>query len=85
MAKIWRRVSDETGCRLYDFNLLKDRFSLFRDDVSFHDTEHMSRVGAEVFTAVFCDTLLAEQRGEDISSRFYASYAEMTEDMHAVS
>ena len=72
--------SEENGCTFYDFNLLKDRYSLFHDNESFFELGHMSKVGADVFSRVFADFIKQVEAGEDVSGLFYDTYAEMLED-----
>ena len=67
----------EQGCRVYDFNLLRDRYELFSDKDSFRDGGHLSRRGAETFTTVFAELMEKAEQGEDISGRFFESYDEL--------
>lgn len=71
---------DENNCEFYDFNLLKNRYSLFSDKTSFQDTNHLSKPGAQNFTAVFADVIQKADAGEDISQYFYKSYEDMKGD-----
>ena len=59
---------------LFDFNLLKDRYTLFSDAVSFSDDNHLSLEGAQVFSGVMADVLLRYRAGENVSPMFYDSY-----------
>ncbi len=76
----WTALSEETGCPLVDFNLLRDRYTLFHDAESFSDTIHMTETGARLFTKVYAETMTSRERGEDISDRFYPDYAAMRAD-----
>lgn len=69
--------SRENDCELLDFNLLKDRYTLFSDENSFADSVHMSEYGAKTFTLVLAETLEKISAGEEVDSLFYDSYAEM--------
>lgn len=64
----------------FDFNLLKDRYTQFLDASSFNDYAHLSAEGAEHFTYAFTDVINRYRTGEDVSSLFYSSYAEMKND-----
>ena len=88
-ARIWRldgwdtflrqlqAFCDENECEMVDFNLLKDRFTLFSEETAFNDQSHFSEEGAKVFTSVFCQIMKQRSEGEDISDQFYDSYEEM--------
>lgn len=69
----------EQNCEFYDMNLLKDRYILFNDRVSFYDDQHMSDEGAAVFTKAFCD-IIQKGETEDVSQSFYDSYEAMKAD-----
>ena len=73
-------LSQSTGCALYDFNLLKDRYKLFSDADSFYNDEHMSYSGAKVFTEEYCWIINKANLGEDVSGLFYESYEQMEAD-----
>ena len=67
----------EQDCRVYDFNLLRDRYELFSDRESFRDGGHLSRQGAETFTNVFAELMEKTEQGGDISDSFFESYDEL--------
>lgn len=67
----------EQDCRVYDFNLLRDRYELFSDKDSFRDGGHLSRQGAETFTNVFAELMEKTEQGGDISDSFFESYDEL--------
>ncbi len=67
----------EQNCEFYDFNLLKDRYSLFFDDQSFSDDVHLNANGATVFSTVFVQTINRVTAGKDISNLFYGDYNEL--------
>ena len=91
-AKVWQlydqdtfrewaqALADKYGVPLFDFNLLKDRYALFDDTCSYSDDNHLSREGAEIFSAVIADVLRRYRAGEDVSPLFYASYREVIRD-----
>ena len=91
-AKVWqlydqdkflswaRELAARYGVPLFDFNLLRDRYTLFSDATSFSDDSHLSAEGAGVFSGVMADVLLACRAGEDVSERFYDSYEEVIHD-----
>ena len=91
-AKVWQlydqdtfrewaqALADKYGVPLFDFNLLKDRYALFDDTCSYSDDNHLSREGAEVFSAVMADVLRRYRAGEDVSPLFYSSYREVIRD-----
>lgn len=88
-AKIWRldgwdtfrerlqEFCDENDCRMVDFNLLKNRFTLFSEETSFSNQDHLSLKGAKEFTPVYCQIMKQISEGEDVSRQFYDSYEEM--------
>ena len=67
----------EQDCRVYDFNLLRDRYELFSDKDSFRDGGHLCRQGAETFTTVFAELMEKAEQGGDISGSFFESYDEL--------
>ena len=69
----------ENQVEYYDFNLLRDRYTMFEDNGSFFDPTHLSAEGAAVFTEKFCD-ILKEAETEDVSRYFYPSYEAMKAD-----
>ena len=73
-------LAAETGCDFYNFNLLRNRFSILNDTESFYDEDHMCETGARSFSAAFADVMQKARSGEDVSSLFYASYEEMKQD-----
>ena len=70
----------ENNCEYYDFNLLKERYALWSDQDSFFDSVHMSDQGAHVFSEAFAKIMNQVDCGEDVSTLFYESYAEMKQD-----
>ena len=76
----FRSLAAETGCEYYNFNLLKDRFSILNDAESFYDEDHLCEAGARDFSAAFADVMKTARDGEDVSDRFYSSYEEMKAD-----
>ncbi|MBP3656198.1 MAG: SGNH/GDSL hydrolase family protein [Clostridia bacterium] len=91
-CKVWQLYDQDTflqwarglaakhGVALFDFNLLKDRYTLFTDESSFSDDNHLSAEGAAVFSGVMADVLARHRAGEDVSSLFYESYREVIRD-----
>lgn len=73
------KIETDFNCKVFDFNLIKDRYLLF-DDSSFIDSGHMSYTGAKVFTDNFSKIINRVNSGEDVSSLFYSSYEEMKAD-----
>ena len=88
-AKIWRldgwdaflgklqEFCKENDCTMVDFNLLRNRFTLFSEETSFSNQDHLSLKGAQEFTPIYCQIMEQISRGEDVSSQFYDSYEEM--------
>lgn len=72
--------STEMDCVCYDFNLLRNRYDLFSDEVSYTTDTHMSNAGARAFTAAFAEVMKLVDRGEDVTALFYPSYEEMLVD-----
>ncbi|MCR4615068.1 MAG: hypothetical protein K5756_02860 [Clostridiales bacterium] len=75
-----RSVADELNCTLLDFNLIKDRYDIFQDKMSFNDKSHLSREGASAFMEEFCKVMKKLEAGENVSDCFYGTYAEMKAD-----
>jgi len=69
-------LADKYDVPLFDFNLLKDRYTLFSDRTSFSDDNHLSGEGAELFSGAMADVLARYRSGEDVSPMFYADYKE---------
>ncbi len=70
----------ELGCEYIDFNLMKNRDTLFPDGY-FKDHIHMCKTGAEAFSHILGETLNKVLNGEDISSMFYDNVDEMKKDV----
>ena len=75
-----KALAEKYGVSLFDFNLLKSRYSLFTDETSFSDDSHLSAEGAEVFSGVMADIIARHRAGEDVSSLFYTDYSEVHAD-----
>lgn len=71
---------EENEVEVYDFNLLKTRYALFDEELSFSNPEHLSIYGAQTFTPVFAETMNDIWEGKDVSDIFYASYKEVKQD-----
>ena len=69
----------EQNCAYVDFNLYKERGSLFDDAESFYDGSHMSDTGAKAYSAAFADVLKMLRDGESIDALFYSTYDEAKE------
>lgn len=72
----YSELAEERNIAYYDFNLLKNKTDLFKDDVSFYDEAHLNNTGADTFTSILCDTLLKADNGENVKDNFYSSYQE---------
>ena len=75
-----KALAEKYGVSLFDFNLLKSRYSLFTDETSFSDDSHLSAEGAEIFSGVMADIIARHRTGEDVSSLFYTDYSEVHAD-----
>ena len=76
--RTWLKAySEEQGCACYDFNLLRERYSLFSDRDCFINPTHLSRHGAERFTEVFAALMERAERGESLEGAFYDSYEQL--------
>lgn len=73
-------LGEEYNAKVYDFNLLKNRYELFDDAKTYSDDHHMWDAGAQVFTEVYCDIMQKVKTGEDVSNLFYSTYEEMKAD-----
>ncbi len=74
-----KELSAEYNVKLYDFNLLKARYQLFNDKISFYDNYHLSNDGAKLFSQSYCNIVKMSDK-QAIDSLFYSSYSEMKED-----
>jgi len=72
-----KALAEKHGVTLFDFNLLKSRYSLLSDETSFSDDSHLSPEGAEIFSSEMADILARHWAGEDVSALFYPSYGEV--------
>ena len=70
----------EHNCELYDFNLLRDRYTIFSDTSSFFDIVHLSNQGAMAFSKAYAGVMKRVMNGESIDDLFYGSYQEMLLD-----
>lgn len=76
----------ENDCKLFDFNLLRNRYEIFSDRESFTDDSHLSAEGAVTFSLQFADVYSRSILGADNSEFFYSSYSELiTHDPHYAS
>ena len=71
------------GYPYLNFSMLKNREELF-PDTSFSDHIHLAEEGSHTFSHIFAETLKKMEAGEDISDMFYATEAEMKQDVHRV-
>lgn len=60
----------------FDFNLYKEKVALFPDETAYHDPTHLADGSAQEFTALMCQVYQQWQDGQDVTDRFYSSYAE---------
>ncbi|MBE6017183.1 MAG: hypothetical protein E7233_06185 [Lachnospiraceae bacterium] len=72
---LMNNLASKYGIKLYDFNLYKDRQSLFNDRDSFNDYAHLSEIGADTFSRLLAETL-KKGKTEDLSYLFYNNYEE---------
>ena len=72
-------LSRDYNVKMYDFNLLKNRYELFNDKTSFFDNYHLSDEGAKTFSQEYCK-VIKEAENKSVDSLFYESYAEMKND-----
>ncbi len=77
---VTKDLGEKYSSKVYDFNLLKDRYALFSDSKSFSDDHHMCEEGAKAFTEEYCKIMNKINAGEDVSNLFYSSYEEMKAD-----
>lgn len=70
-------LASERGIEYYDFNLLKEKDTLFPDESAFYDEVHLNNTGAETFSNIYCELIQAVDAGEDINELFYQSYQEL--------
>ena len=76
--RTWLKAySEEQGCACYDFNLLRERYSIFSDRDCFINPTHLSRHGAERFTEAFAELMEKAERGESLEDAFYDSYEQL--------
>ena len=72
-----RDFGEEQGCAVYDFNLLRERYTLFSDSDCFINPTHLSRRGAERFTEAFAAVMERAEKGESLEGAFYDSYEQL--------
>lgn len=77
---MFMEVCESYSLPFADFNLLKNRYELFSDKSSFSDEDHLSSIGADVFSPVFAEIMPRLLAGEDISEYFYTDYVSLLED-----
>lgn len=70
----------EKDIEFFDFNLLKNRYSIFNDKNTFTDSVHMSEEGSIVFSEKMCEIFNLSLTKQDLSDLFYSSYEEMKAD-----
>ncbi|MBP9988948.1 MAG: hypothetical protein KBT46_05560 [Ruminococcus sp.] len=75
-----KSITDSYGYPLFDFNLLKNRYALFNDSISYSSQSHFGKEGAVVFTEEYCKIMNKVKDCEDVSDYFYSSYEEMKRD-----
>lgn len=68
------------GCEVYDLNLLKNYYSLFSDEHSFRDADHIGGIGSETFSIALCDLIQRTNEGQTVSDEFYDSYTSLKLD-----
>ena len=77
----YRAYAQSHNCQYLDFNLYRDRDTVFPDATAFADDNHLSEAGAAAFSRELAKLYARIQAGEDVTAQFYASYAEMDEAM----
>ena len=75
--KWMKQYASENDCELYDINLVQKRNTIFTDDVSFSDLDHLSASGAQITTELLAQAMLNPDHWEKQS---YNSYDEMKKD-----
>ena len=76
----YKAYAEQYGLELYDFNLLRDRKTVFPDTTAYSDMWHLSTEGADSFTHLLAGFMDAHDQGEDISAQFFSSYEEAVTD-----
>ncbi|MDD6571191.1 MAG: hypothetical protein PUF12_02260 [Thermoflexaceae bacterium] len=69
-----RELAEEQGVAFYDFNLLREDYEDYADEL-FLDSHHLNGRGADVFSADLAQ-LMTRRQTEDISVYFYESVEE---------
>ena len=77
LTDYYHDFADANGWSYYDFNLLKDRDTLFPETEAFNDITHLSHTGAWYATHRLSELIMLEQAGEDTDTYFYETHAEM--------
>lgn len=76
-----KKYCADNNVEYYDFNLLKERYTLFSDiDCYSTDIHHMSKKGSKIFTEVFANIIQEASNGTVVSEYFYSSFDEMKKD-----
>ena len=76
-----KKYCADNNVEYYDFNLLKNRYTLLSDlDCYSTDEHHMSEKGSKIFSNVFANIIKDVSNGKDVSDEFYSTYVEMKQD-----
>ena len=75
-----RDFCEKNACLLLDFNLYRQRYSLFKDESSYESLSHLCDEGAEVYTNLLASVYTKYKNGEEIDELFYPNYEEMELD-----
>ena len=65
----------DRGVTMLDFNLYRDKQTLFPDETAYSDDTHMSAAGAADFSVLLAKTIAQWRAGQDVTGDFYPSYA----------
>ena len=71
-----RAFADQYDTEYWDFSLYRDRKALGLGAEHYSDAHHLNGAGAELFTAVLCDTIARDRAGQDTQSLFCSTVEE---------
>ncbi len=72
-----QNICNEIGVSFIDFNLIKNRFSIFDEHTSYGEYDHLSEEGAYAFTPLLAKVLDGARNDTEIAFDSYDSYIDM--------
>lgn len=72
-----KAYAQKKNVEFYDVNLIKTRFDVFKDDVSFQDGGHLSAAGAQENTQILCKLIRNTENGISNNTLLFTDYKQM--------